>query len=222
LLKHRGDDTDHSFMGTGTPNRVLVAAISVLAVVFSGYFVGVVEVPHRFGATPNPRGAATSLRLDPNDPWLAWIAPENVCPGSERAAQPPQDEVAAMFCLINFARTREGLNAVVLTTQLDWASTMKGQDIARCGRFEHAACGKSPEQVATDAGYTGGFGENLYTNESELTAPRDAIDGWLNSPEHRENLFRAEWRSAGVAAIHGATFGSFHDAVIWVSEFGDR
>jgi uncharacterized protein YkwD len=212
-------------MGTGPANRVLVVAISVLALVLSAHLGGVVGVQHLLGISPNPASGstfATSPRHDASDPWLAWIAPENVCPGSERSDQPPQDEVAAMLCLINYARAREGLNAVVLTAQLDWASTVKGQDIARCGRFEHAACGKAPEQVATDAGYTGGFGENLYANESEVTKPSDAIDGWLNSPEHRENLFRAEWRTAGVAAIHGASFGSFHDAVIWVSEFGDR
>jgi len=209
-------------MRNGTPNRVLVAATSVLALVLIAHFAGVVRVPDVFGATPSPPGASTSSRLDPNDPWLAWIAPESVCPGSGRADQPPENEVAAMLCLINYARAHEGLDAVVLTAQLDWASTVKGQDIARCGVFEHAACGKAPEQVATDAGYTGGFGENLYANESDVTAPRDAMDGWLNSPEHRENLFRAEWRTAGVAAIHGAAFGTFHDAVIWVSEFGDH
>jgi hypothetical protein len=205
-------------------NRSVPAAISVLALVLIAYLAGVVRVPDLFGTTPSPGSGPTlaaAPRHDANDPWLGWIAPENVCPGSERADLPPPTEVTAMLCLINYARAREGLGAVVLTTELNWASTVKGQDIARCRRFEHAACGKAPDQVALDAGYTGSFGENLYANESEVTAPRDAIDGWLNSPEHRENLFRAEWRTAGLAAVHGAAFGSFHDAVIWVSEFGD-
>jgi uncharacterized protein YkwD len=209
-------------MGAGTPNRVLLAAIPVFALVLFAYHAG--SGRDLFGATPNTGSRpalGTSVRHDANDPWLAWIAPENVCPGSGRADQ-PQSEAAAMLCLINYARAREGLSAVVLTTQLNWASAVKGQDIARCRRFEHAACGKAPNQDAIDAGYTGSFGENLYANESEQTAPRDAIDGWLNSSGHRENLFRAEWRTAGLAAIHGAAFGSFHDAVIWVSEFGDR
>jgi uncharacterized protein YkwD len=212
-------------MGTGTPNRVLVAAIPVLALVGIAYLAGVVGAHDLFRITPKSGSGptlATAPRHDANDPWLAWIAPENVCPGSERTEQPSGNEVATMLCLINYARAREGLNAVVLTTQLNWASAVKGQDIARCRRFEHAACGKAPNQDATDAGYTGSFGENLYANESELTAPRDALDGWLNSSDHRENLFRAEWRTAGLATIHGAAFGSFHDAVIWVSEFGDH
>ena len=212
-------------MGTGTSNRVLVAGIAVLALVLAAFLAGVVGVPDLSGTTPNPGSGptlVTASRNDANDPWLAWIAPGNVCPGSERIDQPAPNEVATMLCLINYARARERLTTVVLTPQLNWASAMKGQDIARCRRFEHAACGKAANQVVIDAGYTGSFGENLYANESEVTAPRDAIDGWLNSSEHRENLFRAEWRTAGLAAIHGAAFDSYEDAVIWVSEFGDR
>jgi uncharacterized protein YkwD len=211
-------------MSTGTSNRVLVAGIAVLAVVLVSFLTGFVGVPDLLGSTPNPGSGpmVTAPRDDANDPWVAWIAPEAVCPGSEAIDQPAPNEVATMLCLINYARARERLTTLVLTPQLNWASAMKGQDIARCRRFEHAACGKAANQVVIDAGYTGSFGENLFANESEVTAPRDAIDGWLNSPEHRENLFRAEWRTAGLAAIHGAVFDSYQDAVIWVSEFGDR
>jgi len=212
-------------MGTGTSNRFLVAGLAVLALFLVAHLAGVVPLPDSFGMTPQPASGprlAAPPRDDANDPWLAWIAPGNVCPGSERIDQPAPNEVAAMLCLINYARARERLTTLVLTPQLNWASAMKGQDIARCRRFEHAACGKAANQVVIDAGYTGSFGENLFANESEVTAPRDAIDGWLNSSEHRENLFRAEWRTAGLAAIHGAAFGSYQDAVIWVSEFGDR
>ena len=212
-------------MSTGTSNRVLVAGLAVLALVLVSFLTGFVGVPDLFGTTPSPGSGptlATASRKDANDPWLAWIAPEAVCPGSERIDQPAPNEVAAMLCLINYARARERLTTLLVSPQLNWASAMKGQDIARCRRFEHAACGKAANQVVIDAGYTGRFGENLYADESEVTAPRDAIDGWLNSPEHRENLFRLEWRTAGLAAIHGAAFDSFQNAVIWVSAFGDH
>jgi uncharacterized protein YkwD len=212
-------------MGTGTSNRVLVAGLAVLVLVLGAFLTGFVGVPDLLGSTSTPEpgpGLVTAPRDDANDPWLAWIAPENVCPGSEAIDQPATDEIATMLCLINYARARERLTTLVLTPQLNWASAMKGEDIARCRRFEHAACGKAANQVVIDAGYTGSFGENLFANESAVTAPRDAIDGWLNSPEHRENLFRAEWRTAGLAAIRGAAFDSYQDAVIWVSEFGDR
>jgi hypothetical protein len=36
------------------------------------------------------------------------------------------------------------------------------------------------------------------------TAP---LGGWLNSPHHRENLFRPEWRFQGIAVEKIAKFG---------------
>jgi uncharacterized protein YkwD len=157
-----------------------------------------------------------------NDEWAAWLAPENVCPGGERVDAAPNDELATMLCLVNYARGRQGLTTLMLTSALDAASLAKAQDIVRCGRFEHEACGRPANQDAIDAGYVGTFGENLYAAEGVMTAPRVALDGWLNSPGHRENLFRPEWRTGGLAALHGATFDRFHDGVIWVSEFGDH
>ncbi|MGZ8693942.1 MAG: CAP domain-containing protein, partial [Gaiellaceae bacterium] len=93
-----------------------------------------------------------------------------------------------------------------------------------CGKFEHAACGRPSDQVATDAGYvaTGGWGENLYVGEGHRGAPRVAMDDWLNSPQHRENLFLPQWRTAGLAAMHDVTVDDFRHAVVWVSQFGDR
>src|SRR3954451_5334827 len=138
-----------------------------------------------------------------DDAWAAWVAPESVCPGGEAAAA-PQTEVATMVCLINFARAHQGLGPVTLVPSLNAASLAKAQDIVRCGKFEHAACGKAPDQDATEAGYApaGGWGENLYVGEGRRGAPRVAMDDWLNSPHHRENLFLPQWRTAGLAAVH--------------------
>ena len=129
-----------------------------------------------------------------------------------------------MLCLINYARAREGLGPVALVTSLNAGSLAKAGDIVRCGKFEHAACGKASDQDATDAGYTaaGGWGENLYVGEGRRGAPRVAMDDWLNSPHHRENLFLPQWRTAGLAAVHDVTVADFRHAVVWVSEFGDR
>src|SRR3954453_21714839 len=76
-----------------------------------------------------------------DDAWSAWLAPESVCPGGE-ATDAPQTEVTTMLCLINYARAHEGLGPVALISSLNAASVAKAGDIARCGKFEHAACGK--------------------------------------------------------------------------------
>ena len=172
------------------------------------------------------RASGTSAGQPPlyaeDDAWAAWLAPESVCPGGEVVGAPT--EATTMLCLINYARAREGLAPVALVTSLNAASLAKAGDIARCGKFEHAACGKPSDQDATDAGYVagGGWGENLYVGEGRRRAPRVAMDDWLNSPPHRENLFLPQWRTAGLAAVHDVTVDDFRHAVVWVSQFGDR
>src|SRR4051812_48158067 len=140
-----------------------------------------------------------------DDPWAAWLAPESSCPGGETAAA-RRTEATTMLCLINYARAHQGLGPVALVTSLTAASAAKAGDIVRCGEFEHGACGKRSDQAATDAGYpaAGGWGENLYIGEGRRGAPRRAMDGWLNSTEHRENLFLSQWRTAGHASGHDA------------------
>ena len=71
-------------------------------------------------------------------------------------------------------------------------------------------------------GYSGVFGENLYLATGRWRAPRVAVDAWLNSPHHRENLFGRAWREQGLAVLTGESFGGFRDVAIWVSVFGDR
>ena len=48
------------------------------------------------------------------------------------------------------------------------------------------------------------------------------MDGWFNSPHHRENLFRPDWRTAGMAEMPGVSADQFDGAVVWVNEFGDH
>ncbi|MFN8224247.1 MAG: CAP domain-containing protein [Gaiellales bacterium] len=158
----------------------------------------------------------------PNDPWQPWLASESTCPRGEDAKAPPRIQAQVMVCLMNYARVRQGLKPLAVTTVLSSAAAAKAQDIDRCNVFEHAACGRSPDAVARERGYRGAFGENLLIAEGPLTAPRVAMDGWLNSPGHRENLFRPEWTTAGIALLPGTNVGRFDDATVWVMHFGDR
>jgi uncharacterized protein YkwD len=201
---------------------MLIAAIVLAAALtVSASFRGLVQQQYA-------RASGATAEQEPlyaaDDPWAAWLAPESACPGGEAVDAGQAAELATMLCLVNYARARQGLGPVTLVATLNTASLAKAGDIARCGKFEHAACGKASDQDATDAGYVaaGGWGENLYVGEGRRGAPRVAMDEWLNSPPHRENLFLPQWRTAGLAAVHDATVDDFRHAVVWVSEFGDR
>ena len=51
-------------------------------------------------------------------------------------------------------------------------------------------------------------------------APRPALDRWLNSPHHRENLLNPAWTEQGVALQVAKRFSYGADYAVWASEFG--
>jgi uncharacterized protein YkwD len=155
-----------------------------------------------------------------NDPWRRYLAPESVCPDGERLDTPLRRQADAMVCLVNYARFQRGLPPVTAVGLLSRAALAKATKIIRCTDFDHDACGEDAAVDARAAGYTGAWGENLYIAEGRRGSPRVALDGWLNSPEHRENLFTSTWRTQGIAVEKVATFGSDRNVTLWVNQFG--
>lgn len=169
-----------------------------------------------------PLGADRVGLYPASDPWQSYLADERSCPGAERTDLPVVQQDQLMLCLINWARRRAGLTELPQTVLLASTSLQKANEILRCDHFAHAACGDDPAEDVRAAGYRGTFGENLYIAGGPLGAPRVALDGWLNSPGHRENLFRPEWRTQGIALVKLARFGVYMDASLWVSHFGSE
>jgi hypothetical protein len=194
------------------------------------------EPPFGIGEFFEGRPSSTGIRLLPggptlttfnepvyasDDPWSDWLAPESACPHADELGLPSGRQVRSMLCLLNFARRRQGLAPLELSRLLSRTSGAKASEIVRCRQFAHEPCGQPAHQAALAAGYRGSFGENLYIAEGRLVTPRVAVDRWLNSPGHRENLFRPEWRTVGIARLAGVDLERFDNGVIWVNEFGD-
>ena len=156
----------------------------------------------------------------PNDRWTAYLADESTCPGGERTDLPLDRQANVMACLIDFARRQRGLAPLTTVDVLNGSALVKTNRVVRCQAFAHAACGDDPASDARTAGYHGPFGENLYVADGRLGAPRVALDGWLNSPGHRTNLFRPQWRFQGIAVQRIERFGQYRDAALWVHQFG--
>lgn len=157
-----------------------------------------------------------------NDPWKAYLANETTCPGGERIDLPVARQVATVACLVNFARKRRGLRELAVLSVLNGASFRKARAIVRCGSFAHSPCGGDWTSAVRSTGYAGLFGENLYVASGRWGAPRVAVDAWLNSAPHRENLFGPEWRKQGLALLLRDSFGAYRDVSLWVSVLGDQ
>jgi uncharacterized protein YkwD len=155
-----------------------------------------------------------------NDPWKSYLADEQTCPSAEDLNAPLHEQALTMICLINHARRERGLTELTVSAQLSTAVRLKGAEIIRCKVFAHAPCGGDAHDVAVQAGFTGSWGENIYIADGRWGAPRPALDGWLNSPGHRENLFRPEWQVQSVYVVKLDSFPDFKSPMLWVSEFG--
>jgi uncharacterized protein YkwD len=168
------------------------------------------------------RSVSTASLYARHDPWMKYLATERVCPGGERTDLPPTQQAATVACLVNFARKQRGLRKLAVAAILNGASAEKASEIIRCQRFAHNPCGGDWASSIRSTGYVGAFGENLYLASGPFGAPRPAVDAWLNSALHRENLFAPKWKEQGLAIVALARLGSLENVVVWVNVFGDR
>ena len=213
------------------PVIVLLAILAVLLAVFGLHFVRgsqPYDPEHQSHHDRSLQVGGVEIQLSraplyaKDDPWQVYLADEQTCPHGEDASAPLSAQAQTMVCLIDFARAKRGLGSLRVSAFLSIAARLKGEAIEKCRVFAHAPCGGDAHDVADQAGYVGGWGENLYIADGRYGAPRVALDGWLNSPGHRDNLFRPEWRVHSLYVAKLASFPGFHDPTLWVSEFGDR
>lgn len=157
-----------------------------------------------------------------DDPWREFLADEKTCPGGEDTDAPLARQANTMVCLVNYAREKRGLGPVATMDVLNASSVAKVERIVRCLDFNHDACGEDAAQEIRALGYRGAWGENLYIGGGPYGAPRPALDGWLNSPGHRENLFMTGWTTEGIAVRKVERFGRDRNMTLWVNQFGTR
>jgi len=130
------------------------------------------------------------------------------------AASIPPSEVIR---LTNAQRVANGLSALSENSTLDSAALAKGNDMLAKGYWAHfAPDGTSPWSFFTSFGYKYRYaGENLARDFSD---PTSAINAWMNSPSHRENILNSNYSEIGVGVIEGMLSGV--DTTIIIQFFG--
>lgn len=204
----------------GTVAVTLAGLAAVAASLTADDAVGVRLV--KASSSSGTRVLATTSLYARNDRWKPYLASEETCPGGERTDLPLAQQTRTLACLINWARARRGLRRLVVVPKLTGASLRKATEIIRCRNFDHNPCGGDWRSDVLAVGYRGAFGENLYMAGGRWGAPRVAVDGWLNSPPHRHNLFRSNWRTQGLVVVMLDSFEGYSHMALWVNVFGDR
>jgi uncharacterized protein YkwD len=151
------------------------------------------------------------------------------CPNADTqpAQISPLDYQASVLCLLNDERGANGLVALTSQAQLMQAAAEHSGDMLRLSYFSHTdPDGTTFSQRITDTGYLRGakrwvVGENLAWGTAAIGTPRALVDGWMESPPHRENVLEPRFRDVGIGAVSGRPdYPSASNAMILTADFG--
>jgi uncharacterized protein YkwD len=131
---------------------------------------------------------------------------------------------------VNALRKSRGLTALRISASLTAAAAQHSTEMARVGYFAHESADGSAFDKRLARFYPMGprhfwsVGENLVWAAPDLSADK-ALELWMNSPPHRENLLTSRWREIGISAVHvDSAPGSYGGgpATIITTDFGVR
>lgn len=108
---------------------------------------------------------------------------------------PAQLTVASMTSRINEVRRSRGSKAVTYNARLAVAARTQANRMAERNKISHDL-GSTLRERVTAAGYEGAVGENLAAGHKSLES---AINGWLESPGHRNTLLTDKFTEFGLA-----------------------
>lgn len=105
---------------------------------------------------------------------------------------------------VNAIRQKNGLGSLKNNEQLAQVARQYSQKMANQKFFSHTSPqGDTMVQRVRSAGiFYWMLGENLFMGTNLPQPVGDAVQGWMDSPGHRENILRPEFRETGIGVWH--------------------
>lgn len=161
---------------------------------------------------------------------LAVSAPAGARRDARRTPAAVDAFESQVIAAINDVRRRNGLAALRISDKLNAAAQTHSSAMARRGFFAHESADGTAFWRRIERYYPQGqhrywsVGENLAWASPGMSSA-EALEMWMHSPPHRENLLARRWREVGIAAVHVAAapgvFGG-QPATILTADFGVR
>jgi uncharacterized protein YkwD len=125
----------------------------------------------------------------------------------------------AMIADMNRERASHGLAPLRLNVQLALAAGDRANDMVAKHYFSHVAPdGRQPWYWIEKRGYDyTEVGENLAVGYRGAAV----VDGWMHSPEHRENVLKPEFNEVGIAILAQSPAKAFRGPLV-VALYGTR
>jgi uncharacterized protein YkwD len=159
---------------------------------------------------------------------VAAVQPAAAAP--QTAAQADAQLAVQILGSLNAVRAQHGLRPVVTSPALTAAASQHSLEMASAGYFAHESQDGTPFWKRVQRYYGSAHrsywstGENLLFSAPDVDATQ-AMQMWMASPEHRDNILTARWRQIGISVVHvdssGSVFGGGPVTIV-TTDFGVR
>lgn len=111
---------------------------------------------------------------------------------------------------VNQERAKEGLDPLIWEDKLRDTAEYKANEMLQYEYFAHTSpVTGGPMNLAVDyfKYETNGFGENLlyyYSSGHNMASAERMVQDWMNSPPHRANILRPEWKKLGAGVVYSS------------------
>ncbi len=99
--------------------------------------------------------------------------------------------------LVNIERTKRELDPLSIDNQLDQAANFHNDEMVRADMMSHQLPGEADlgERVSATGYSWTRVAENIAAGN---TTPEAVVEGWMNSPGHKENILNPEFIHIGI------------------------
>ncbi|TYB58120.1 CAP domain-containing protein [Nonomuraea sp. PA05] len=176
------------------------------------------RIPRGITTKKTPRGTATPRPTrsskDQIDGFNTQDDPAVIADPQGDGVQVLAGMAAKVVTLTNAARARRGCGPLRVNAALTRSARTHSLEMARTGRLSHTSPdGASPWDRMERAGYRWGAAENIGAGYSTA---EEAVNGWLDSRDHRKNILDCGLKAIGVGVASGP------GGPWWTQDFGTQ
>ena len=134
---------------------------------------------------------------------------ESAAPAPARIKQSPEQLEREVYGRVNAYRQSRGLPALAMDRKMRALAREHSRWMARRTNLTHRGSGARFRRLQGDPTSLVSFAENVAYNLGHANPARVAVDGWLRSPGHHQNIMRRDDQLTGVGVAQ-ARDGSWY------------
>ncbi|HZU60375.1 MAG TPA: CAP domain-containing protein [Solirubrobacteraceae bacterium] len=124
---------------------------------------------------------------------------------------------AAVDCLVNQQRLRFGLPPMKVSRNLNRSAQKWSDQMVATGNFTHGSDAAFRKRLLAAGFNWAQAGENIATG---YLTPRDAVAGWMASPDHCKNILDPDYREMGTGENRAPVGASASGPATWTQDMG--